>query len=633
MLGVLEGDSAILLSHFVFAQRPKRLIVTLLRMHHFTGKNLELRRSQAHRDQGGVRSSGYHWLLAGLLAVTGAGGLLCANARPNAVIYEANVDGETVKFPPVPLAASEPQTNAGLFQAGNLRISSKTQKLRIHFGRMPGSTNSAVRLRYCLKGIDNQWQDAAGEMRLNVKFMDASNNIVAAQDFVASGESLGWAGAVARSRFVRRHQDMTVPSRATWIQIEVFSGGSEPTVGVLAIDDLTLAVAGKTNHPPTQIFSSKSNDWKAEAAEESVPAGWTRDGSLTSIARMASTGEATPRYVLMVADNDPTRWGAWRMDSQTSVTPSDSLILEWSEMFSIGWGGEAWAQYSQLPPGQYMFQVRATTETGERTDGEAILAVSVVPPLWQRTWFRSTMLGSAVALLLAGVRYGTWRRMQTRLEEIERQRAVERERTRIARDIHDDLGANLTQIALLSELAQTDMDNPGQAKTHLRQIFSAARSMTRQLDEIVWAVDPENDSLEATINYICKFAQDYLGLAGLRCRLEVPETFPRLTVSSAERHNLFLVVKETLNNIVKHAQAGEVWLRIQQDAEALTLVIEDNGKGFVKEAQAEPTLTGTGGHGIQNMKKRMARIGTRFEQQSEPGKGTLVRLILPLAGR
>jgi signal transduction histidine kinase len=302
-------------------------------------------------------------------------------------------------------------------------------------------------------------------------------------------------------------------------------------------------------------------------------------------------------------------------------------------MFSIGWGSETWARYSHLPPGQYAFHVKAATGTGEWIDGEALVAVAVVPPLWQRTWFRLTMLGSAVALLLAGVRYGTWRRMQTRLEAIERQRAVERERTRIARDIHDDLGANLTQIALLSELAQSDMDDPGQAKTHLRQIFSAARSMTRQLDEIVWAVDPENDFLEATVNYICKFAQDYLGLAGVRCRLDVPETSPRLTISSAERHNLFLVVKEALNNIVKHAQAGEVWLRIQQDADALTLVIEDNGKGFVEKAPAEATPTGTGGHGIQNMKQRMARIGARFEQRTEPGKGTVVRLILPLAGR
>jgi len=602
-------------------------------MRFLTGKNLEGRRRQAHRDRARVRSPGDRRLRAALLAVTAAGGFVCAGAQSNVVVYDVDLDGQTVKLPPTPLASSAPQEGASRSQTGNLRLSSNAQTLGFRFGPRPGTLNPPVRLRYQLKGIDNQWREAGGEMRLNVKFLDVDKNTVSAQDFNASGESVGWAGTVVRSRFVRRHEELTVPSRTAWLQVELFSGGSEPTMGVMAIDDLTLAVAGKTNQPLTQLFSSKSIEWKAEDAENSVPKGWMRDGSRPSIARMASTGEAKPRYVLMVADNDPIRWGAWRTDHQIAVTPGESLILEWSEMFSIGWGGDAWARYSQLPPGQYRFQVRAATETGEWTEGEAIVAVSVVPPLWHRTWFRLTMLGSAVALLLAGVRYGTWRRMQTRLEETERQRAVERERTRIARDIHDDLGANLTQIALLSELAQTDMDDPGQARTHLRQIFSAARSMTRQLDEIVWAVDPANDSLEETISYICKFAQDYLGLAGVRCRLEVPETVPRLPMSAAERHNLFLVVKEALNNIIKHAQASEVWLRIKQETDALLLLIEDNGRGFAEEAKAGSTVTGVGGHGIQNMKQRMAQIGARFEQQSEPGKGTRVRLILLLAGR
>ena len=593
-------------------------------------KKLERQRRQVH----GVRAAGFRWLLAGFLAVTSAGRLVCAAAgQPNTVIYEANVDGETVKFPPASTTTQGSQTNTDLFQTGNVRLSSKAQALGILFGRRPGSTNSGVRLRYQLKGLDEQWQEAGGEMRLNVKFMDADNNIVSAQDFSARGESLGWAGTVARSRFIRRHEELTVPGRAVRIQIELFSGGSEPTVGVMAIDDLTLAVNGKTNQPPTQLFSSKTSDWKVEAGENSVPAGWARDGSLPSIARMASTGEAKPRYVLVVADNDPKHWGAWRTERQISVTPGESLILEWSGMFSIGWGDDTWARYNHLPPGQYNFLVRAANETGEWTDGESSIAVSVVPPLWQRTWFRLTLIGSAMVLLLAGVRYWTWRRMQTRLEETERQRAVELERTRIARDIHDDLGSNLTQIALLSELTQADLGNPDRARMHLKQIFSDAHFMTRQLDEIVWAVDPKNDFLEATVNYICKFAQDFLKIASVRCRLDVPDTFPRIMISSAQRHNLFLAVKEVLNNIVRHAQASEVWLRIQQDAHTLKLVIEDNGKGFTEGTQVGSAATGMGGHGILNMKKRMEQIGACFEQRSDPGKGTVVRLILPLAGR
>jgi signal transduction histidine kinase len=559
--------------------------------------------------------------------------MVCGASQSKVVIYEADLDGQQVNLPPFPPASAATQKNASRSEEGKLRLSSTMHSLGFRFGTRPGASNSPVRLRYQLKGADNQWREAGGEMRLNVRFLDAAENTVSARDFNASGESVGWSGTVARSRFLRRHEAVTVPSRTAWLQIELFSGGSEPTMGVMAIDDLTLAVAGKTNQPPTKLFSSRSVEWKAEDAEHSVPEGWVRDGSLPSIAQMASTGEAKPRYVLVVADNDPARWGAWRTDRQIPVTPGESLILEWSEMFSIGWGEGAWATYSRLPPGQYTFQVRAATETGEWTDGEAMVAVAVVPPLWHKTWFRLTTLAAAVALLLAGVRYGTWRRMQTRLEEIERQRAVERERTRIARDIHDDLGANLTQIALLSELAQSDMDDPGQTKKHLSRIFSAARSMTRQLDEIVWAVDPANDSLEETAGYLCKFAQDYLGPSGIRCRLDVPDISLRLPVSSAQRHNLFLVVKEAFNNIVKHAQAAEVWLRLRLEPGTLVLLIEDNGKGFAAPPETEPPGTGAGGHGIQNMRRRMAQIGARFEQQSEPGKGTVVRLIVPLGSR
>lgn len=605
----------------------------MMKMNFLSGPTLQRARHPSHHGTAGARSPSDHHLLAALLALFAAGGFLCADAQPNVLVYDAEVDGQVMKFPTALLTPSESQTNTNIHQAENLRLSSHARTLGFRFGPSLSTLNSPVRLRYRLKGVDTQWRDVAGEMRLNLKFVDADNKTVSAQDFNAAGESIGWAGTVARSRFIRRHEEMIVPSGSVRVQIELYSGGSEPTIGVMAIDDFTLAMTSKTNQPPLQLFSSKSIDWKADDAGNSIPEGWVREGSLPSIARTASTGENKPRYVLMIADNDPTRWGAWGVDRQLPVTPGESLILEWSEMFSVGWGGEGWARYSHLSPGQYLFQVRTATETGVWTDGEAVVAVAIVPPLWDRTWFRLTMLTAGVALLVAGVRYVTWRRMQTRLEETERRRAVEHERTRIARDIHDDLGANLTQIALLSELAQTDMGNPAQARNHLTQIFSAARSMTRQLDEIVWAVDPENDWIEATINYVCKFAQDYLCLAGVRCRLDVPETTPRIMISSAERHNLFLVVKEALHNIIKHANASEVWLRIEQDTDALVLLIEDNGGGFDEKAKIESTPAGAGRHGIQNMNKRMARIGARFEQQSTPGKGTIVRLILPLAGR
>jgi signal transduction histidine kinase len=235
----------------------------------------------------------------------------------------------------------------------------------------------------------------------------------------------------------------------------------------------------------------------------------------------------------------------------------------------------------------------------------------------------------AVGALVAGVRYLTWRKVQSRLEILERQRAIERERARIARDLHDDLGASLTQIALLSELAKADLAQPELARTHLNQIFASAGGLARLLNEIVWAVNPANDTLEQFTSHVCKFAQDYLSLAGIRCRLDFPESVPNYPMPSPERHNLFLATKEALHNIVKHAQAGQVWVHLKLDSDVLTLLIEDDGKGCGAETVSVNPI-GMVGDGLSNMQKRMEQIGGRFAQQGRPGSGTIVQLVLPL---
>src|SRR5262252_3311765 len=137
------------------------------------------------------------------------------------------------------------------------------------------------------------------------------------------------------------------------------------------------------------------------------------------------------------------------------------------------------------------------------------------------------------------------------------------QRPRIARDLHDQLGANLTQVALLGEMAETDKDVPHEVEAHARQISQTARETTHALDEIVWTVNPSNDTLDGLINYICKYAQEYLALAELRYRLEVPSQLPATPISPELRHNVFLVAKEAVNNIVKHAHASSAWLRLQ----------------------------------------------------------------------
>src|SRR5262249_10602452 len=158
-----------------------------------------------------------------------------------------------------------------------------------------------------------------------------------------------------------------------------------------------------------------------------------------------------------------------------------------------------------------------------------------------------------------------------------RQHALERERARIARDIHDDLGASLTRISMLSESVRGELETIPAAAGEVEQIHSTAREITRAMDEIVWAVNPKYDTLDSLAAYLSRFAQQYLGAAGIRCRLKVPVQLPTLALSAEVRHNVFLAFKETLNNVVKHAQASQVFVSLELRPTEFVLVVVDDG--------------------------------------------------------
>jgi len=288
--------------------------------------------------------------------------------------------------------------------------------------------------------------------------------------------------------------------------------------------------------------------------------------------------------------------------------------------------------YSYIPPGSYQFQVMACNSDGIWNTSGATLAFTVQPYFWQTWWFYLLVSLSAAALLSGGALWFARRRMRRKLERLERQRAIERERTRIARDIHDNLGANLTRISLLSQSAQGELHNPGQAAVQLNRIYDTTRELTRALDEIVWAVNPEHDTLDSLANYLGKFARNFLEPLAIRCRLDLPVQLPPWPVTAEVRHNLFLAFKEALHNVVKHAAASEVSVSLTTDARAFTLQVRDHGRGFVPEPlwHAPPREPGrpTSGNGLRNMYRRLQKIGGWCEVQSAPGHGTTVQFIV-----
>ena len=283
------------------------------------------------------------------------------------------------------------------------------------------------------------------------------------------------------------------------------------------------------------------------------------------------------------------------------------------------------ANYERLPSGNYSFEMSACNNEGEWNKTSTRLSLVVEPFFWQTAWFRLLVMAGFTVSIIAIVRYVSFRRLQQQLHKLEQQAVLQKERTRIAKDIHDDLGANLTQIAFLGELAQQDRREPDKVAERIGKISTAARQSVKSLDDIVWAVNPRNDTLAHLVDYAGQFALDYMRLAGLRCRLDFPEQTPSRECSTDLRHNLFLVIKEALHNIVKHAGATEVWLRASLADDTLEFVIQDNGHGFIgvpDDALAD---------GLRNMRQRMADIGGEFLLESNAESGTKVRLRLPLA--
>jgi signal transduction histidine kinase len=232
-----------------------------------------------------------------------------------------------------------------------------------------------------------------------------------------------------------------------------------------------------------------------------------------------------------------------------------------------------------------------------------------------------------VAAMTIGIfstaRYVSHRRLQAKVRQLEQENAVQRERARIAQDIHDDIGAHMTQISLLTELTRRHLRAPEVAAEHIGQIGRKAGEAIKALDEIVWAANPRNDTVADLLDYAGQYAVNFLQAAGVRCRLDFPDKPPARTLSGEARHGLFLAVKEALHNIVKHARATEVWLRVRTSAAGLEWQVDDNGCGFA--APAPDALA----DGLRNMRERLERLGGSCEIQTAPGAGVRVTLFLP----
>jgi signal transduction histidine kinase len=282
----------------------------------------------------------------------------------------------------------------------------------------------------------------------------------------------------------------------------------------------------------------------------------------------------------------------------------DNVDQEW-----IDGGTRREAFYANVGPGNYRFQVMACNNDGVWSENGASLALVLLPHYWQTTWFKAASVAGLAAILAAGYH-----------SRVSRLREIEALRIQIAADLHDDVGARLTKVAMVTELVDRGIPESDHNKSQIRNIANTTNEVIQAMDEIVWTINPSNDTVDHLANYLFQHTQEYFQNTNVRCRLDFPAKLPQMQVSTEARHNLFMAVKEALNNVLKHAQATEVRVSLAVENGKLMVSIDDNGSGFSPGAEREA------GEGLRNMKQRLEQIDGKLRIDSAPGKGTRVQM-------
>lgn len=287
-------------------------------------------------------------------------------------------------------------------------------------------------------------------------------------------------------------------------------------------------------------------------------------------------------------------------------------------------GTERTATYLQLPPGNYRFHVTARANGGEWQPEGATVSFTVLPTLWQNTYFRALSGVLLLALAAAATRAIMLRRVRARLLALEQLQALSNERRRIARDMHDELGASLTRIELMGNQALRNPHMDPDVTLQVGRITHAAREVVQTLDQIVWTVNPGNDRLDRVIGYLSQYVAEFLATTNIQFRQELPESVPPITMTSQVRHELLLALKEALNNAVKHSGATEISLNVALEHAVLSIILTDDGHGF------DVATMKASGDGLDNLYQRLSAIGGQCRTESVIGKGSVVSILLPL---
>jgi signal transduction histidine kinase/ligand-binding sensor domain-containing protein len=435
--------------------------------------------------------------------------------------------------------------------------------------------------------------------------------------------------------------------------------GTNGGIARLGPEDLERLVAGVGERVSAQVFDvSEGLTTRALSGGSQAGVGRTRDGLLW-FATDRGLARLNPKIAPPAAPLPPVIIETLRIDGvemKASLTsPRPSLTVEpGSRRLEIDYTGlsltaphrilfrhklegadENWteagtrrtAYFSYLRPGRYVFRVQSVSAAGSGGP-EATLQLELRPHFWETRWAATLAAALAGGMVAGAVYWITRSRHRRQLARLEQVHAIERDRTRIAHDIHDEIGSGLTQLSILAHVAPAAENGDRETSERLRQIERTVTEMTAAIDEIVWAVNPRHDSLESLVSYLSGIVQDFARRVGLQCCIDAPFDLERLEVTAEYRHELYLVVREALHNVAKHAAATEVRFSVRREAGGFVFQLEDNGRGFTSPP---PGPGGSDRLGLESMRQRLAKLGgsMRWANRAEGGAVVTFRVALP----
>lgn len=496
-------------------------------------------------------------------------------------------------------------------------------RIDFDFAFLPGVKADPLSVRCRMEGLEDEWLPSARGMSMEWEMLDESGKVLARRVFTVAGTSKDWLTDLSRAPRWPRQEAIHLPEKTVRIRVSISSGPPD-TTGAWIVEGISLS---RSSDPATNLWSDPGLKLGERMSQiGGIPQDWQRIGNDPAMGRVMQFGEHRALGLLDARQDHGAGWVSTRDLVEAPGPGGETFVVGWSECYSVIPGASQRASYTNVPHGNYTFRAIALGNGDHPQACQLSLPVVIPPPAWERPWFIPLAV-AAGAFSLGYLLFNFYRQKANRkLAALRLQHAVERDRARIARDMHDDLGTRVTVLNLNATLAMRAMEgDPAKAQQRLRLMEGSARDLVQAMHGLVWAVNPSNDSLDHLANHLSAAAQEIFRDSPSTLRISIQDDLPALPLAAELRHHLALAAKEALHNALKHAGPCEITFSLSMNDGDLVVGIADTGAGFDISRPHE-------GNGLGHLSSRLAEAGGTCSIHSTPGGGTrvLLRCRLPL---